>query len=127
MKSTLLLLIFFQLSVYAQTNTKNQDSKKKLYFTLINGKGSANLKLTRNEIIDASITLKGKEDNETIPVIKALEMYIPGYPEIYVDGNMIDRETASKILKTKTGDVIVIKPKTEIDSWITTMTIEIIE
>jgi hypothetical protein len=127
MRPILILLLFFQFSVSAQTNTKNLDVSKKLYFTLINGKSNASLKLTRNEIIDASITLKGKEDYETIPEIKALEMYIPGYPEIYVEGNVIDRETASKIEKAKAGDVIVVKPKTEIDSRIATMTIEIIE
>lgn len=129
MRSILLLLLFFQFSVYAQTETKSPDGKKKLYFTLINGKSYSgnNLKLTRNEIIDAKITLKGKEENEAIPAIKALEIYVPGYPALYIEGTEIDRETASKIEKTKAGNVVVIKPQTQIPSNITTMQIEIIE
>jgi hypothetical protein len=127
MKPILLFLLFVQFSVYAQTKAENQDSRKKLYFTLINGKSGANIQLTRNEIIDASITLKGKEKNEVIPTIEGITLYIPGYPVLYIEGNEIDRETASKIEKTRAGDVIEITPKTQIPSMITTIQIEITE
>ncbi|MHA3789310.1 hypothetical protein ACX0HA_13960 [Flavobacterium hauense] len=131
MKAILLFLLFFQVSMYAQTNSENL-FRKKLYFTTINGKNDINdkggaIKMTRNEIIDASITLKGKEENEKIPPIIELEIYIPGYPAILIEGSQIDRETAIKIMKTKAGNVVVIKPRTEIASNITTRQIEIIE
>lgn len=131
MKPILFILLFIQLSVYAQKSPENWDGRRKLYFTLINGNEKSNIggavQMTRNEIIDAKITLKGKEENETIPEIKELEIYIPGYPAILIEGGEIDRETASKIMKTKAGNVIVIKPRTEIPSNITTRQIEIID
>jgi len=131
MKPILFIFLFIQLSVYAQKSSEDFGEKKKLYFTLINSNGKidnggAN-QMKRNEIIDAKITLKGKEEYETIPKIKELEIYIPGYPEIVIEGGEIDRETASKIEKAKAGDVIVIKPRTEIPSYITTRQIEIID
>jgi hypothetical protein len=131
MKPILFILLTLQLSVYAQKSSEDYVEKKKLYFTLINSNGKidnggAN-QMTRNEIIDAQITLKGKEDNEAVPKIKELIIYMTGYPEIIIEGGEIDRETASKIEKAKAGDVIVIKPRTEIPSYITTRQIEIIE
>lgn len=131
MKTILSFFLFIQLSVYAQKSSENNDGKRKLYFTVINGneksdKGGA-VQMTRNEIIDARITLKGKEEDEIAPEIKEMEVYITGYSAIQIEGNRFDRETASKIEKAKPGDVIVLKPRTEIPANITTRQIEIIE
>lgn len=130
MKQIFFLLLLIQISAYAQKSSEDYAGRRKLYFTLINGRNETDggaIQMTRNEIIDAKITLKGKEENEKTPPIKELEIYIPGYPALLIEGGEIDRETATKILKAQTGDIIVIKPRTEIPSNITTRQIEIIE
>jgi len=131
MRQIIILLFFFQMSVYGQANSEDYKIHTKLYFSELISNGNThrgtNIKLKANEVIDASISLKSRNENETAPAITSLILYVPGYPEINIEGNQIDRETALKIQKTKAGDVIVIKPGTENDSRITVLQIEITE
>ena len=116
MKSILFILLFFQVSLYAQTNDKKATPDAP--YTALNGKTferkslnetDGGLKVTMKEIINGTITLKPAATGDTVPKIKSLEVFIPGYPAINIEGNKFDQATIDKARTIKKGDIIVVR------------------
>jgi len=116
MKSILFILLLFQVSLYAQTSDRK--ATQGAPYTALNGKTferksldqtDCGLKVTMKEVIDGTITLKPAAPGDAIPRIKSLEVYIPGYPAISIEGNKFDKATIDKARTIKKGDIIVVR------------------
>ena len=138
MRPILFLLLFFQISLYAQTSDKKTTLPRAPY-TTFNGKmidvdktpveknseTTSDLKLTKKEISEGTVTLQAAEKGDAVPRIKSLEVYIPGYPAILIEGNKFDEASIEKINNTKPGNVMVINPHVESGKRPSALTIEI--
>ena len=133
MRPILFLLLFFQISLYAQTDKKATPGAP---YTALNGKtfekksldqNDVGLKVTIQEVIDVTITLKPADSGDAVPKIKSLEVYIPGYPAISIEGNKFDQATIDKIRTVKKGNVIVVHAKVENGRMPSVLPLEIID
>lgn len=108
MKALLAFLLLFSISLSAQTKKVST----KLH-TAVDGKtydyNGKPVPMTKTAVINSTITLQSDNPDHELPAIKKLEVLIPGYPALLMDGNKIDRATAVKINKAPKGNAIVIR------------------
>lgn len=140
MKSILFILLLFQVSLYAQNVDKKAASPAAPY-TSFNGKilevnkmireksneSESDFKLTKKEIAEGTVTLQAEKKGDAVPAIKSLEVYIPGYPAILIEGNKFDEATIEKIKNTKAGNVMVVSPQVENGKRPSILAIEILD
>lgn len=115
MKALLAFLLLFSISLSAQTKKASNT-----LHTAVNGKtydyNGKPVPMTKTAVINSTISLKSDNPDQELPAIKKLEVFIPGYPALLIDGNKIDKATADKINSSPEGNAIVIRALPEGES-----------